>query len=293
MLARHSLFPRLSPPMSESKIASAVEIAFRECGLTRTGKMKEAPSSPAELVRLALIHLKERTDPIDGVSFFTSIGIEDVFLDAIFHEMHRHKMQMGDYYHKLILELMKASSTLDNSSIQNAHDGPREGDVIIDVKTPGFSPGLRIYGSVKKSADTVGGQDFAAAFQRLEKVALEDQGRRKPYLCAFMIGNPIKGIVCSYEESRHIRGDRQHRAHSENGEVWEPGFIFPYSTGRSARQIFKMSLKLVEQYLPYYTLRYRKEASGLLSTELRRLGLVGRDGRLDKESFLAFLSNEV
>lgn len=160
LLARHSLFPRLSPPLPESQVKKAAETAFQECGLTRRGQTRSAPSVPKELVSTTLKHLKERTDPIDGVSIFSSVTAEEVFLDAIFHEMHRHKMLMGDYYHKLILELMKISRFLRKSNVQNAGDGPREGDIIADVRTPGFSKGLRIYASVKKSADTVGGQDF-------------------------------------------------------------------------------------------------------------------------------------
>lgn len=278
--------------MPEPQIITAAQIAFRECGLTRTGQEREIPSTPEELAQAALYHLKERTDPVDGVAFFSSIPVEEVFqFDAIFHEMHRHKMQMGDYYHKLILELMKASRQLTHSNIENATDGPREGDVIADLKTPGFATGIRIYGSVKKSGDTVGGQDFADAVRRLERVARDDQGRRKPYLCAFMIGNPIKGVIRRYTESRYIRGDRQRRPYSENGEVWEPGFIFSYITGRAAREVFRLSLEQVERFLPYHTLRHRNAASRLLADDLRRLGLVGNNGRLDKNAFLAFTAD--
>lgn len=203
-MASHALFPRLSPPMPESRLKEAADKAFQECGLTRRGQRRSVASTPRDLVRATLVNA------------------EEVFLDAIFHEMHRHKMQMGDYYHKLILELMKSSRVLENSNIQDAKDGSREGDIIADLKTVRFGPGIRVYGSVKKSGDTVGGQDFEAAVHRLERVAREDQGRRKPYLCAFMIGNPVKGIVRAYKNSRYIRGDRLGRAYSENGEVWEP-----------------------------------------------------------------------
>lgn len=293
LLAKKTLFPQPNPPMTDSQVASAAGIAFRECGLTRSGKVKDVPSSPEALVKVALSHLKERTDPIDGVAFFSSVEIEDIFLDAIFHEMHRHKMQMGDYYHKFILELMKESRSLSKPNIQNANDGPREGDIIADVKTAGFSSGIRVYGSVKKSGDTVGGQDFSAALHRLERVAQEDQGRRRPYLCAFMIGNPIKGILRSYEDSRHIRGDRQKRPYSENGEVWEPGFIFPFVTGRPAHDVFKISLGLVEDFFPYFTIKYRKEASRRLRDELEHLGLIAsHSNRLDRDAFLKFVTNE-
>ncbi|MBU1398866.1 MAG: hypothetical protein KKH85_08280, partial [Proteobacteria bacterium] len=40
------------------------------------------------------------------------------------------------------------------------YDGKREGDVEAEVETPGFEPGLRLYISVNKSKDTVGGQDI-------------------------------------------------------------------------------------------------------------------------------------
>jgi len=291
-LACHALFPKPFPAMTEQQLRAAAEKAFQECGLTRTGKTREVVSSPEELADATLKHLKERTDPIDGVAFFASVDLEDVFLDAIFHEMHKHKMQMGDYYHKLILEMMKASRSLRNSNVENANDGPREGDIIADIKTPSFGKGIRVYGSVKKSADTVGGQDFGDAMKRLEKVAREDQGRRKPFLCVFMIGNPIKGIVRDYRDSRCIRADKNGRPYSENGEVWEPGFIFPYITGHSARDVFRISLDLVGQYLPYVSLRFREKAARILGQKLRDLRLIGSDAKLDQLAFLHFLTQE-
>ena len=293
LLAKHALFPQLSPPMPEPQIVSSARAAFRKSSLTRSGDEKDISSTPEELARAALRHLKERTDPIDGVVFFSSIQVEDVFqFDAIFHEMHRHKMQMGDFYHQFILELMNASRTLTNSCVESANPGPREGDIIIDLKTPGFSRGLCVYGSVKKSADTVGGQDFGGAVKRLEKVAHEDQGRKRPHLCAFIIGNPIRGILRSYKDSRYIRSDRQKHPYSENGEVWEPGFIFPYLTGRSALDVFRISMGQVGDFLPYYTLQHKEAASRLLVDELRRLGLVNTQGRLDRNAFLEYVSEE-
>ncbi len=279
--------------MSEPQIISSARSDFRNATLTRSGDERDVSSTPEELAKAALKHLKERTDPIDGVAFFSSIRVEDVFqFDAIFHEMHRHKMQMGDFYHQFILELMNASRTLAHSFVQNANPGPREGDIIADLKTPGFPRGLCVYGSVKKSADTVGGQDFGDAVKRLEKVAHEDQGRKRPHLCAFMIGNPIRGVLRSYQDSRYIRSNRQGHPYSENGEVWEPGFIFPYLTGRSALDVFRISLGEVERFLPYYTLQHKEAASRLLVSELRRLGLVNSQGRLDRNAFLQYVSEE-
>lgn len=106
-----------------------------------------------------------------------------------------------------------------------------------------------------------------------------------------MIGNPIKGVVRRYADSRYIRGDRQGRPYSDNGEVWEPGFIFPYLTGQTARDVFRISLKQVERFLPYHTLRHRHAASRLLVADLRRVGLVGHDGRLDADAFLDFTAD--
>lgn len=104
-----------------------------------------------------------------------------------------------------------------------------------------------------------------------------------------MIGNPIKGTVRDYKNSRYMRGDRHSRPYSENGEVWEPGFIFPYITGRVARDVFQISLDLVERYLPYYTLRFKKEASRLLAEELHRLGLSTAKGAMNRSALLEFI----
>ena len=145
---------------------SAARAAFKKSSLTKSGEERDISSTPETLSKAALKHLKERTDPVDGVAFFSSVNVEDVFqFDAIFHEMHRHKMQMGDFYHQFILELLNASRTLPHSCVENANSGPRDGDVIVDLRTPGFSRGLCVYGSVKKSADTVGGQDFGRCGQ--------------------------------------------------------------------------------------------------------------------------------
>ena len=101
LLAKHSLFPRMSPPMPESHVISAARAAFKKSSLTKSGEERDISSTPETLSKAALKHLKERTDPVDGVAFFSSVNVEDVFqFDAIFHEMHRHKMQMGDFYHQ-------------------------------------------------------------------------------------------------------------------------------------------------------------------------------------------------
>ena len=64
LLAKHSLFPPFKPPMTEAVIQSAIDAAFRRCVKTKTGKDREVPENPDELVELCIEHLRGRSDPI-------------------------------------------------------------------------------------------------------------------------------------------------------------------------------------------------------------------------------------
>lgn len=68
-------------------------------------------------------------------------------MDAVPHEMQRHRMIMGVFYQYLIIELMREASKAPGSHIISASDGDREGDMKADVQTPDF--GLRLYMSAE------------------------------------------------------------------------------------------------------------------------------------------------
>lgn len=281
LLASSTLFPRLSPPMSEPIINRAIDVAFDRCTKNKQGKPKEKYDTPEKLVELCIKHLKERSDPILSPYFVSQCRAEEIFeLDAVSHEMQRHRMSIGMFYQYLLLELMKKRGW-------DASDS--EGDIMADMNTP--KSGLRLYMSVKKSKDTVGGQDIGDAIKRLEKVAKNDKNRTRPYLCVLCVATLPKGKISSYSD-RRIKCDKQGRYPSLNCEIRGPGFVFPYITGREPIEIYTHAIKRVAGHLPFMTLRFRKQCSVLLKQKLQSVGLLNRDETVNPEKFLAFTVGE-
>jgi hypothetical protein len=278
-IIKQTILPKLSPPLSDAAIQSAIKNAFERMQKTRRGKKRDLFDKPSKLVTACLKHLKERYDPVIMASFFSPIKAADIFeLDAVPYEMQRNRMLIGQFYQYLILELIRAASKTPDTIFINANDGKREGDVETDIRSKGVE--IRIYISVKKSSDTVGGQDLGAAIKRLEQVAKDDQNRNSPYLCAIAIANPMKGKVGSFESSRQIKYNSTGNPYSWNCELWDPGFIFPFVAGRSASYVYKEAAKIIDNYLPFYSLKYREECSELLITELSKMGLISPQGEI-------------
>ncbi len=285
LLAVPDLFPSLEPPMSMAVITKCIDSAFVRCNLSKGGKKRPIADNPEKLVELCLEHLKTRSDPVISSYFVSLCDVQDIFeLDAVSHEMQRHRMSIGVFYQYLLLELMRRR--------WHVFDGSREGDIIADIDTPTFAKGLRLYMSVKKSKDTVGGQDVAGVIRRLENVAKEEKNLTRPYLCVVCIATPYKGKLLSGSD-RQIKCDKANNPYSLNCENWGPGFIFPYVTGHNARDIYLQGIKRVADHLPFYSLKHRKECSSLLAKRLDKLGLLNKEGRISQEKFLAFCCSEV
>lgn len=292
-LAKSELFPKMNPPIPRPALQKAIENAFLRTKKTKTGESRKIPDNPEKLVKLCLKHLKERTDPIIGTSFYTQLSIDELFdMDAIPHEMQRLRMRIGEYYQFLLVELMRVAKENGNSSIIQVFDGLQEGDVFADIKPPNFDRNLRLYISVKKSSDTVGGQDFGDAVKRLEKVAKADKNLSFPYLCVVAIGTPDKGKILSYEESRTIRYNKDGHPYSENCELWMPGFIFPYVTGLSAIEIYKESLNYIDTHMPFYSLKFREECTESVKEAFVKLGISDNTGIINKEEFFKLVAHE-
>jgi hypothetical protein len=292
-IAEHSLFPKLNPPLDYSTIQTAIKAAFERMKKTRKGKERDSLDEPAKLVKACLKHLKERNDPVIMASFFSKVDAKDVFeMDAVSYEMQRYRMLMGQFYQYLLLELMRAASKVKDSPFINASDGKREGDVEADIRPRGYSQ-MRLYISVKKSSDTVGGQDLGDAIKRLERVAKDDQNRNSPYLCAIAIANPTKGKIADYKTSRQIKYNSSGNPYSWNCELWGPGFFFPYVTGRTASDIYREAAKLVGDHLPFYSLKFRKESSELLVKELTRRGIADQQGRVIIDKMFEYMVKDV
>ena len=293
LLADISLLPQHNPPLSDEALNNAIKSAFDRTTRDRLGNVKAVMGAPEKLIRLCIKHLKTRSSPILGAYFYSQCEIDEIFiLDAIPHEMQRQRMNIGVFYQYLIIELMRESSKARGSNIEAVFDGSKEGDVVADVKTPGFKPGLRLYASVKKSSDTVGGQDVPGVISRLESIAKAEKNITRPYMCVFCYAEPTSGELESYERSRGTRCNSQGYPFSMNCESWEPGFTFPYISGRSPTDIYKLSLKKIDEFLPFYTLRYRKACSELLRKELNALKLITKDGKFDEENFIKFVTEE-
>ena len=291
LLAAYSLFPICSPPLPNKKIVSAIEKAFDRARRNKVGNIRKPPSTPIELVNLCLKHLKTRSDPILGTFFYSSCEVHEIFeLDAISHEMQRQRMNLGVFYQYLIIELMRGSSRMRNSNIEAVFDGSREGDVVADIKTPGFTQGVRIYASVKKSADTVGGQDVPGVIKRLEGGAKAEKNLTRPYLCVFCYATPPGGKIRSYTASRSVRYNNEGHPFSENCESWEPGFIFPFISGRSAIDVYKFSIGRISEYFPFYSIHFKNECAALLKQKLESLRLVNSKGKIDPSKFLKFIT---
>jgi hypothetical protein len=285
-LADDSLFPKPERPLEAEKLRESIKRAFERCLKNKKGETVQLPQSPEELVKLCILHLKERGDPVLSPSFYCQVPVEDVFeLDAVPHEMQRHRMRIGNFYQFLVIELMR-------HRFRYVYDGKREGDVEAEIDPPGLQSGLRIFMSVKKSADTVGGQDVGGMISRLERMAAQDKNLTSPYLNVVCIATPQRGRIESYEKARHVRLTNEGVPYSPNTEEWTPGFIFPYVTGLHPNVIYETAREMVGGYLPFYSLAQRTECSTLLVAELKRLGLVDETtGRLDPDSFTRFISH--
>ncbi len=283
-LADDFLFP-MPEALEPKQLDGAIIRSFERSLKNKLGEAVRLPQSPEELVKLCLTHLRERSDPILSPSFLAQCPVEEIFeLDAIAHEMQRHRMRIGLFYQYLVIELMR-------HRYPSATDGEREGDVKVDIETPNYDKGLRLFMSVKKSADTVGGQDVSGMIRRLESVAVADQGQTRPYLCVACVATPPRGIIQSYELSREMKRNRDGHPYSPNCEVWLPGFVFPFISGLSPMVVYKAALKKVTEFLPFHTLSQREECAQLLKTELHNLGLINAETeRLDPDAFQQFVS---
>jgi hypothetical protein len=289
-LAEYGLFPKSEPPFSMDIADEAIKRAFARAGKNKKGDELRVYRTPAELVKLCIHHLKERSDPILSPFFFSQMNVEDVFdVDAIAHEMQRQRMKIGLFYQYLMIELMRCAQRTQISSIKSVFDGSREGDVVADVSTPAFSKGLRLYISVKKSSDTVGGQDIGGVIRRLEGVAIAEKNLNSPYLCVIAIATPSRGKLEGYREARSIRRKEDGTPYSPNCEFWMPGFVYPYITGLSPRDIYKESIKIVKDFLGFYTIKVREEATQLLKKKFIEMELSDKEGNIELDRFFNFV----
>ena len=284
-VADEKIFPRPKAKVTADELSQAITKAFQRSFKDKQGDTTKLAQTPTELVEVCLQHLKQRSDPILNPYFLSQCEVEEIFeLDAISHEMQRHRMRIGVFYQFLLIELMRLR-------FSNVSDGKREGDAEAEVDTPGFAKGLRLFISVKKSSDTVGGQDVGGMIRRLEAMALEDKNLTRPYLCVVCFATPQRGIILPYEKGRTVRRNRDGHPYSPNCEVWSPGFVFPYVCGLDAEEVYRAALQTVGLFLPFHSLKLRKQCGKMIAAELKKLKLVNMEtGRLDPLKFQQFVT---
>lgn len=281
LLSANFLYPKKDPPVSYEELETCISAAFSRCNKNKSGEDKSYSATPESLVNSTIKHLKERSDPILNPYFISQLDVDDIFeLDAVSYEMQRHRMTIGVFYQYLILELMRKTWPV--------FDGSREGDIVADIDTPDFEPGIRLYMSIKKSKDTVGGQDIGGVIRRLEHEAKAEKNLTRPYLCVVGIATPAKGRLRGYDE-RASKTDKSGKHYSLNCEFWGPGFIFPFISGHEATIIYKFGIKKVAEYLPFMTIKFKKECSELLKYELKKLGLIDGNNKIVLTNYLDFL----
>lgn len=281
-----ALFPKLDPPLNLDLVRDAIKEAFDRANKDRMGQRTKPIDSSEKLVETCLKHLRERNDPILWASFFSELNASEIFpMDGIPHEMQRYRMIMGVFYQYLLVELMR------KASIPSSDSGE---DIMADVKTPGDERGLRLYISVKKSDDTLGGRDIEGAVTQLEAAAEADKNRTSPYMCVIAIATPNKGKVYKeYDRGRKIRTRKHGRLFSPNFEVWQAGFLYPYITGHSPVVIYKEGAKLVKNYFPFYSVRFKNRCADELKKELIKLRIATNEGSLIKEALAQYVTQEV
>lgn len=123
LLAVNELFPVQRPPLDRHSIQACINLAYKRCLLKKSGSERKVPCTPEKLVETCLEHLRTRRDPILSPYFVSLCDPASLFeLDAVSHEMQRHRMTIGVFYQYLLLELMRKKWPV--------FDGSREGDII-------------------------------------------------------------------------------------------------------------------------------------------------------------------
>jgi hypothetical protein len=97
---------------------------------------------------------------------------------------------------------------------------------------------LSIYISVKNRVNTMGGQDWPKAIKAIEDVAKNDKNRTDAYLCVF-------GIAMQ-KGHRIVKMDaKSKQAFSNNTEIWQSDFFWPFFTNFKYNDIIKSVLEVL------------------------------------------------
>ncbi len=96
VLAKSSMFLKPNDRLELPRLEQVIDAAFDRTLRNKKGQIKAVADSPEKLVDNCIVHLRERSDPILSPAFVSQLAPEDLFeLDAVSHEMQRHRMTIG------------------------------------------------------------------------------------------------------------------------------------------------------------------------------------------------------
>lgn len=161
--------------------------------------------------------------------------------------------------------------------------GLTEADFNASIRITETNTILSIYVSVKNRASTIGGTDWNASIDKLEKFAIEDKNRTGPYLCVFAFVMD-KGL-------RRRKRNRAGEVRSQNTELWASDYFWPFFANFKYEEIMQAVLQalLADSKLEEAAIDIPDEVLDVFEQQCRDRGLVDDDGNFnDPTKLVAF-----
>jgi len=196
--------------------------------------------------------------------------------------LHKERMNAGWRYQYLTIHCARGTKRFDSVS----DIGLKEADfnaIIPFADNP--KEHLNLFVSVKNRGNTIGGQDFPKAVEKLEKVASSDKNMRGDYLCVF-------GIAME-KGTRSIRRDNQGREYSLNTEVWLSDYFWPFFTNYSYEEMMTLVLEVLEElHESGDQAEVPSEVLEAFGAACRSAGLIDQNGNFnDARKVVSFICN--
>lgn len=232
----------------EAEMKGLMKRAIERAAVKSRSEMLSIPSEATE-EEVALVYEKEGgelfkyfkkypTDPAASARQMKGKHYRDVGRELFRNRMlQKERMNAGWRYQFLAVDAARASGRFKSVS----DIGTSEGDFNAVIGFADESPGdLSLYTSVKNRSNTLGGQNWPKAIAAMEAAAAADKNRIGPYLCVF-------GIAIDRGERYIKREKKTKRAQSENTEVWQSDFFWPFFTNYKYEEIMQMMLEVLEE----------------------------------------------
>lgn len=148
--------------------------------------------------------------------------------------LQKERMNSGWRYQHIAKDAARNTGRFESVSDLNLN----EADFNAAVKYKHLPGKLNVYVSIKNRTSTMGGQDWPKAIAALEAAAAQDKNRDGYYLCVF-------GMAMERGD-RTIKNSRKaNRPYSENTEVWNSDFFWPFFANSSYEEIVKGVLNVL------------------------------------------------